>query len=57
MAVTILEALENANYNLDNLRSIGIGILPLIQSQLGNAIVLLDKGYKIADEMLKEREL
>jgi len=51
MAVTILEALENANYNLDNLRSIGIGILPLIQGQLGNAIVLLDKGYGIDDEI------
>ena len=51
MAVTILEALENANYNLDNLRSMGLGMLPLIQGQLSNAIALLEKGYGIDDEI------
>ena len=51
MAVTILDTLESVKYNLDNLRSIGIGILPLIQSQLSNSIALLEKGYGIDDEI------
>ena len=51
MAVTILDTLESVKYNLDNLRSIGIGILPLIQGQLSNAIALLEKGYGIDDEV------
>ena len=51
MSVTILEALENAKYNLDNIQTIGIGLLPLIKEQLGNSIILLEKGYDIDDEV------
>lgn len=48
---TILEALENANYNLDNLKTLGIGLIPLIKSQLNNAVVLLEKGYALHEEI------
>ena len=51
MSVTILECLENANYNLDNVKVLGTAIMPLITSQLNNAIVLLEKGYGIDDEV------
>ena len=51
MAVTILEALRNANYNLENVRKGMTAILPLAQSQLNNAVVLLEKGYSIDDEV------
>ena len=45
MAVTILEALQNANMNLDNMRKMGIAaLLPLAKNQLNNAVVLLEKG-------------
>lgn len=50
MAVTIIEALENANYNLDNLKSVP-GLLPLVKEQLNNALTLLEKGYSINDEV------
>jgi hypothetical protein len=51
MAVTILEALQNANYNLDNLKVMGMGMLPLVKGQLNNATVLLEKGYDLYDEV------
>lgn len=51
MAVTILEALQNANYNLDNVRKIGIALLPLVKEQLNNAVALLEKGYDIHTEV------
>jgi len=51
MAVTILEALQNANYNLDNLKVLGMGMLPLVKGQLNNATVLLEKGYNLYDEV------
>jgi hypothetical protein len=51
MAVTILEALENANYNLDNLKVLGLGILPIIKGQLNNSLVLLEKGYGLNEEV------
>jgi hypothetical protein len=47
MAVTILESLQNAEMNLGNVKILGLGILPLAQTQLHNAIELLDKGYSI----------
>jgi len=50
MAVSILEALQNANYNLDNLAKLPM-LLPMVKSQLNNAIVLLEKGYGIWDEV------
>lgn len=49
MAVTILEALQNANYNLDNVKTLGMGFIPMVKNQLNNATVLLEKGYKIHD--------
>ena len=51
MAVTILEALENANYNLDNVAKLGIMLLPLAKEQLNNAVVLLEKGYGLYDKV------
>jgi len=46
MAVSILEALQNANYNLDNLAKMPM-LLPLVKEQLNNATVLLEKGYSV----------
>jgi len=51
MSVSILEALQNANYNLDNLKTMGIGMLPLVKEQLNNAVILLEKGYGIDEEV------
>jgi hypothetical protein len=51
MSVSILEALQNAEMNLENVKRIGMGILPLAQAQLHNAIVLLEKGYGIDEEV------
>jgi len=51
MAVTILEALQNAEMNLENVKRGGIALLPLAQSQLHNAIELLEKGYGIHEEV------
>lgn len=51
MAVTILEALQNANYNVDNVKKLGIALLPLVKAQLNNAVVLLEKGYDLDDEV------
>ncbi len=50
MAVTILECLQNANYNLDMGMKMSM-ILPLAKEQLNNAVVLLDKGYDLYDEV------
>lgn len=50
MAVTILEALQNANYNLDNMRVMP-GLYPVVKSQLNNALVLLEKGWPIYQEV------
>jgi len=51
MAVTILEALQNANMNLDNVAVLGTRLVPLVKSQLNNAVVLLEKGYSLEDEV------
>ena len=51
MSVTILEALENAEINLDNVTRIGLMILPLAKEQLHNAKTLLENGYGIDDEI------
>lgn len=51
MSVTILEALENAQLNLRNVRVVGIMLLPLVQAQLDNAVGLLCKGYDLDDEV------
>ena len=51
MAVTILEALQNAKYNLSNIKRVGVGIVPLIEGQLNNAVALLEKGYDIETEV------
>ena len=51
MAVTILEALQNANYNLDNVKRMGMAFIPMVKGQLNNAVVLLEKGYDLYDEV------
>lgn len=48
MSVSILEALQNADYNISNNGSIG---LRLGKDQLHNAVTLLEKGYKLSDQV------
>ena len=48
MAVSILEALQNANYNLNNNGQLGVMIA---KEQLKNAVTLLEKGYSIDEEV------
>ena len=50
MAVTILEALMNADYNLTK-NSGSPFALRMGADQLHNAVVLLDKGYGLNDEV------
>lgn len=47
MAVTILEALQNADYNLNE--SMTFISLRIAQQQLHNVVLLLEKGYDIYD--------
>jgi hypothetical protein len=50
MSVSILEALENADYNLNS----GLGMVAienLAKRQLHNAVTLLNKGYELHDEV------
>lgn len=51
MAVTILEALQNANHNIDNIKFMGTALIPLVKRQLNNAVVLLEKGYPLDQEV------
>ena len=51
MSVSIQESLENANINLDNVRTAGMFLLPLAKEQLNNAVVLLRKGYDIHEQV------
>lgn len=50
MAVTILEALQNARYNLKTAGSIA-PIRQLALDQLENAVELLEKGYPLDTEV------
>lgn len=50
MSVSIMEALQNANYNLGNIQKMPM-LLPLVKDQLNNAVTLLDKGYDIWDDV------
>lgn len=50
MAVTILECLQNAEHNLVENKGIPISFV-MGREQLHNAIVLLEKGYSIYDEV------
>lgn len=47
MSTSILEALENADYNFRQ----GLIGIPLAKSQLHNAVILLRKGYSLYDEV------
>ena len=51
MSVSILEALENAEMNIDNEMKLGAPILLMAKDQLRNARVLLEKGYDPYDEV------
>jgi hypothetical protein len=48
MSVTIIEVLQNANMNFDNMQQLP-QLRPLVKEQLSNAITLLEKGYDIYD--------
>ena len=50
MSVSILECLQNANYNLDNAIKMPM-FMPMVKEQLNNAVQLLDKGYDILEEV------
>lgn len=50
MSVSILECLQNARYNLDNVVKVPM-LMPMVKEQLNNAVELLDKGYSIWDEV------
>lgn len=50
MSVSIMEALQNADYNLDNAMKMPM-LLPMVKEQLHNATILLDKGYNIWTEV------
>lgn len=54
MSVSILEALYNAEANINNAiaaPALAHAVLPLAKGQLHNAIVLLEKGYGLEDEV------
>jgi len=52
MSVSILEALMNADYNLqNNTGSLGMFAVNMAKSQLHNAVELLNKGYSLDDEV------
>ena len=52
MAVTILEALINAEMNTKNLGKLPLSVLQgLIENQIHNAWVLLERGYPIDTEV------
>lgn len=51
MSVTILEALQNAECNLNNVTWLGVGVIPRAHEQLHNAINLLEKGYSIIEKI------
>ncbi len=46
MSVSILEALMNAEHNMSN-----PGAMAIAKNQLHNAIVLLEKGYSIHEQV------
>lgn len=48
MSVSILEALQNADYNIQNNGSVGA---MFAKEQLHNAVTLLEKGYGLDDEV------
>jgi len=48
MSVSIFEALQNADYNLNNNGALGSR---LARDQLHNAVVLLGKGYDVEDQV------
>lgn len=50
MSVSIMEALQNADYNMETAMNMP-ALLPLVKEQLHNATVLLDKGYGIWTEV------
>ena len=51
MSVSILEALENASINLRENINLGPFIVELACGQLHNAVVLLEKGYELSEEV------
>lgn len=51
MSVSILEALQNANHNLGNVKRMGLGFLQMVENQLNNAVTLLEKGYDLQEQV------
>jgi len=51
MSVSVLEALQNAELNLENVKKLGIRLLPLVESQLHNGVALLEKGYGLDEQV------
>lgn len=52
MGTTVLDAIENAKQNIQTARNIkNMRLLPIAEQQLGNAILLLEKGYSAYTSM------
>jgi len=52
MSVTIKETLQNADYNLqNNTKTLGTFAVDLAKDQLHNAVVLLEKGYRLGEKV------
>lgn len=51
MAVTILEALQNSLYNLNQASRMPALFIPLASEQLRNAVGLLERGYPLSTEV------
>jgi len=46
-----LEWLENASYNCDNIKKVGIALVPIVKSQIDNAIKYL-RDKEVDNEIL-----
>jgi len=51
MSVSVLECLQNAEFNLDNMAGVIPGVREIAIQQLHNGVTLLEKGYGVDDEV------
>ena len=51
MSVSILEALINADVNLQQRNKAGMFVVSIAADQLHNAVTLLDKGYSLTEQV------
>lgn len=46
----IIELLECAKINVDNIKKAGVGLIPLVKKQINDAIKLIDPEWPIDEE-------